>query len=244
MYKCLNIKKLTKILPIMVISVLSLSMTDPVKTEPLKIKDYSYLINKTKFNKSLMQMHLTLYEGYVNNTNAIFALFSALGTSDTDLIQSGALKRRLSWEYDGVRLHELFFDNLGGNGKLDAQSTLYKALQAQFGSLDAWKQEFIKTGKTRGIGWVILMNDPQNGRLTNFWVDEHNIGILSAGNPLLVMDVWEHAYITQFGLDRVSYINTFLSEVDYAVVEARYCGLNASCTAESKSKRYQNDQAN
>ncbi len=135
----------------------------------------------------------------------------------------GALKRRMTWEWDGMRLHEYYFENLGGGGEpLDKSSSIYLRLLKDFGSFEAWKKNFVSTGLIRGIGWVILYRDPQTGRLFNVWINEHDVGHLAGGDPLLIMDVFEHAYITQYGLDRGKYIGAFFDNIDWAKVAKRY----------------------
>jgi Fe-Mn family superoxide dismutase len=168
-------------------------------------------------------MHFQLYQGYVKNTNLLLTSLDNLAKANQlDSYEFGALKRRFSWEFDGMRLHEFYFENLGGNGAPDTSSDLYEQLVKDFGSYDAWKKAFIATGMMRGIGWVILYRDPQNGKLMNIWINEHDVGHLAGGTPLLVMDVFEHAYMPQYGLDKNQYIQAFFSNINWTVVDKRY----------------------
>lgn len=185
---------------------------------PYTAQDYSHLIGMKGFSKQLLTMHFKLYEGYVKSTNEITSLLESKTLSP---LEYGALKRRLGWEFDGMRLHELYFGNLGGNGQPDPSSKLFQMLAKQWGSFDAWKEEFVKTGSMRGIGWVVLYRDPQNGRLTNSWIEEHDTGHLAGASPILVMDVFEHAYMPEYGLDRAGYINAFFANLDWDTLEAR-----------------------
>jgi Fe-Mn family superoxide dismutase len=181
------------------------------------VRDYSHLIGMPGFSDELLKMHFKLYEGYVKNGNDLLAkLKMATG------YEYGALKRRLGWELDGMRLHELYFDNLGGNGQVDKKSALYTALNSQFGSFENWKKDFISTGSMRGIGWAILYLDPEENKLINVWINEHDVGHLAGGKPLLVMDVFEHAYMPQYGLDKAKYIEAFFNNINWAVVSSRY----------------------
>jgi Fe-Mn family superoxide dismutase len=195
----------------------------PVPTEYIA-KDYSYLFGMPGFSDALLKMHFQLYQGYVKSTNLLLSHLKELEVQDRDSnYDYGALKRRLGWEWDGMRLHEFYFDNLGGKDSvLDKSAPLYQRMTKDFGSYDAWKKSFISTGMIRGIGWVILYRDPQTGRLINTWINEHDLGHLSGGEPLLVMDVFEHAYITQYGLDRRKYIQAFFDNIDWAKVSKRY----------------------
>ena len=185
-------------------------------------KDYSRLIGIKGFNDDLLKMHFTLYQGYVKNTNLIIeelATFTA--TEKSRSYDYGAVKRRFAWEFDGMRLHEYYFDNLGGKGDPSLAPELIAAISKQYGSYQAWMQDFISTGMMRGIGWVILCRDNNNGRLFNAWINEHDLGHLASATILLVMDVFEHAYITQYGLDREKYITAFFTNIDWSVVNKR-----------------------
>ena len=121
-----------------------------------------------------------------------------------------------------MRLHELYFGNLGGVELLDKATSLYSRIVKDFGSYEAWKKSFIATGMIRGIGWVILYRDRETGRLINMWINEHDLGHLAGGEPLLIMDVFEHAYITQYALDRGKYIDVFFENIKWSQVSSRY----------------------
>lgn len=185
-------------------------------------KDYSRLIGMNGFSDALLQMHFRLYEGYVKNTNELIEKLNALKDGGASPLDYAGLKRRLGWEFDGMRLHELYFDNLGGKGTIDSKSPLFAAITAQFGSFDKWKKDFIATGLMRGIGWVILYYDSQQKQLINCWINEHDVGHLATSQPLLVMDVFEHAYITQYGLDRAKYIDAFFLNINWDSVSSRF----------------------
>lgn len=182
-------------------------------------KDYSHLIGMPGFSDQLLQMHFKLYEGYVKNTNDLLA---KLQTMDSNSYEFGALKRRLGWEFDGMRLHELYFENLGGSAPIDTKSPIYQALRSQWGGFDQWKTDFIATGAMRGIGWAILYLDPEENRLMNLWINEHDTGHIVKGKALLIMDVFEHAYMPQYGLDRLKYIKAFFQNIDWDAVSKRY----------------------
>lgn len=191
--------------------------------ESYPVQNYSHLFGMAGFSDSLLQMHFKLYEGYVKNANDLLAKLKAI--SDAGSVGSyeyGALKRRLGWEFDGMRLHELYFGNLGGNGSLDPKSALSQAITAQFGSYDQWKSDFIATGAMRGIGWAVLYLDPVQKRLLNTWINEHDVGHLAGGAPILVMDVFEHAYMPQYGLDRAKYMDAFFKNIDWKTADARF----------------------
>lgn len=186
-------------------------------------KNYSHLLGMEGFSDFLLETHFKLYQGYVKNTNELALKLQSIGQlSQMSSPEYGALKRRFGWEFDGMRLHELYFENLGGDGKLDPDSALSKALQKQFGNFVSWKKEFIATGMMRGIGWSILYLDSDSGRLFNCWINEHDEGHLVLGKPILIMDVFEHAYMPEYGLDKAKYIEAFFKNIDWNQVLRRY----------------------
>jgi Fe-Mn family superoxide dismutase len=132
------------------------------------------------------------------------------------------MKRRFGWEFDGMRMHELYFGNLGGKSPADPSGPLTAAIKETFGNLVAWKNEFLEMGAMRGIGWVMLAKDEATGRLLNLWIDEHHVGHCVGTTPLLVMDVFEHAFMTDYGTDKGAYVKAFYSNVNWDAVTERY----------------------
>ena len=189
---------------------------------PYTAKDYSNLIGMEGFSETLLKNHFTLYQGYVTNTNKLIDLLAAMvkeGKVGTP--EYAELKRRMGFEFNGMRLHEYYFDNLGGKGLLDESSKLGERLAEDFGSYEVWEEDFKSTGKMRGIGWTILYQDNINGKLLNQWINEHETGHLAGCVPLLVMDVFEHAFITDYGLKRPDYIEAFFKNINWEAVEGR-----------------------
>jgi len=187
-----------------------------------KAKEYPKCLGMEGFSEALIKNHFTLYQGYVTNTNKILELTDQLhkeGKSNTP--EYAELKRRLGWEFNGMRLHEYYFENLGGKGSPKADGKLLKALERSFGSFENWQKEFKAIGAMRGIGWVILYQDPLGGELINFWINEHDVGHPAGLNPLLIMDVFEHAYMIDYGLKKADYIEAFFKNIDWQVVESR-----------------------
>lgn len=204
---------------------LSLAQIQAADGQKYEAKNYDGLLGKVDgLNDDLLKMHFKLYQGYVNNTNTLMDKLQELNTSGKNRTPEFAgLKRMLGWEFDGMLLHEYYFDNLGGNKKpLDAQDPLRKKMEADFGGFDQWKSDFIATGAIRGIGWVVTYVEPKQGRLVNEWINEHDLGHLAGAKPILVMDVFEHAYITQFGIDRPKYLDVFFNNINWDVVSERY----------------------
>ncbi|MFH1355139.1 MAG: superoxide dismutase [Candidatus Omnitrophota bacterium] len=195
-------------------------MTKP--TISYQAKDYSSIIGMPGFSDTLLNNHFKLYQGYVKNTNTVLEKLSALLAAGNDRSPEYAeLKRRLGWEFNGMRLHEYYFGNLGGKEPIDLKGALHKRISADFSSFNAWKQDFVSTGAMRGIGWVVLYLDQQNGKLINCWINEHDAGHPAGAVPLLVMDVFEHAYITDYQLDRAKYTEAFFNNINWKEVEGR-----------------------
>ena len=185
-------------------------------------KDYSALIGLPVFSETLLKNHFTLYQGYVTNTNKLLETLDAMlkdGKAGTP--EYAELKRRLGWEFNGMRLHELYFGNLGGRAPLDPASKLGRRLIEQFGDLESWEKEFRATAAMRGIGWTVLYEDTTNGRLVNFWINEHDTGHPAGCAPLLVLDVFEHAFLTDYQLKRADYIEAFMKAVDWTAAGLR-----------------------
>jgi superoxide dismutase, Fe-Mn family len=184
-------------------------------------KDYSALIGLPGFSETLLKNHFTLYQGYVTNTNKVLDTLDAMlkdGKAGTP--EYAELKRRLGWEFDGMRLHEYYFENLGAKA-LAPGGKLAQKITADFGSYENWEKDFKATGAMRGIGWTILYQDPVSGRLINFWINEHDVSHPAGCTPLLIMDVFEHAFMIDFGLKRADYIAAFFNNINWAAVEAR-----------------------
>lgn len=185
-------------------------------------KDYSGLLGMPGFSETLLKNHFTLYQGYVNNTNKLLEIIAQMvKDGKTATPEFAELKRRLGWEWNGMRLHEYYFENLGGREALSPASELYGRLLKSFGSFELWEKEFRGTGTMRGIGWVALYQDLHTGRLINFWINEHDVGHPAGGELLLIMDVFEHAFMTDYGLKRADYIGAFFKNINWKAVENR-----------------------
>ena len=176
-----------------------------------------------------LEMHFKLYEGYVKETNKLTeAIHKFIQDGQVDQEEMPAyseLTRRLGFEYNGMVLHEYYFDNLksgGGTGDADRTRQFAKAAESSFGSYEIWKADFVGIGKMRGVGWAICYQNPTNGRLSNHWITLHETGNVAGYNPILVMDVWEHAYLLDYKpAERPKYIEAFFSNVDWTMVEKR-----------------------
>src|SRR5262245_9105176 len=147
-----------------------------------------------------LEMHFKLYEGYVKETNNLVEKLEELsqgkGIREDERLAFGELTRRLGFEYNGMLLHEHYFGNLKKNGgEPEKGSGFVSAVVSRFDSYEAWKSDFITIGNMRGVGWVICYHDQTRNRLSNHWVTLHEVGNIAGFKPILVMDVWEHAFL-------------------------------------------------
>lgn len=175
-------------------------------------------------SKDLLAEHLMLYKGYVTRTNAL--LKDVLGAEREG--KGGAmvneLRRRLGFEFSGMRVHEWYFEALSAApGAPSATHPLGKALEATWGSREAWWNAFKATCTMPGIGWAALVKDPVTGRLMNAWFQDHENAIPVGVQPILVVDVWEHAYVKDFGATgRAKYVDAVKPLLNWALVEKRF----------------------
>ncbi len=185
-------------------------------------KDYGNLIGMAGFRETLLKNHFTLYQGYVTNTNKVADTLAAmLKEGKTGTPEYAELKRRMGWEFNGMRLHELYFENLGGKVALDKAGKFAGKVAVAFGSYEAWEVDFRATAAMRGIGWVVLYQDNVSGRLFNQWINEHDVGHPAGCTPILILDVFEHAFMLDYGLKRADYIEAFFKNIHWSVVESR-----------------------
>jgi Fe-Mn family superoxide dismutase len=175
-----------------------------------------------------LEMHFKLYEGYVKETNRLtakIAEFLADGKVDQEEMPAySELTRRMGFEYNGMVLHEYYFGNMkkNGNGDPERNSKFRAAAEASFGSYDIWKADFMSVGKMRGVGWAVCNQDPVHGSLSNHWITLHEVGNVAGFTPVLVMDVWEHAFLLDYApAERPKYIEAFFSNIDWDECERR-----------------------
>ncbi|MCX9085717.1 MAG: Fe-Mn family superoxide dismutase [Candidatus Methanoperedens sp.] len=182
-------------------------------------KNFESLLGTKGLSDQLLKNHFTLYQGYVTNTNKVADALAAMAKDGkTATSEYAELKRRFGWEFNGMRLHEYYFENIVKDGKtIDKNTKLYKKIVSEFGSYEGWEKDFRATGAMRGIGWVILYYDALEGKLFNTWINEHDIGHLCGALPLIVMDVFEHAYMIDYGLKKGDYIEAFMKAIDWTV---------------------------
>ncbi len=190
---------------------------------PYTAKKFDHLLGLSGFSDTLLTNHFTLYEGYVKNTNLLSEKLKTLSESgETATPEFAELKRRFGWEWNGMRMHELYFGNMTKETTTLENESLKEKLVAVYGSYENWEKNFLATGAMRGIGWVVLAHDTESDKLYNVWVNEHDMGHLVGTTPLLVMDVFEHAFMIDYGLKRADYISAFMKAIDWKAVEKRF----------------------
>jgi Fe-Mn family superoxide dismutase len=171
----------------------------------------------------------------VNQLNGKIAEILKDGKVDQDEFPGySELTRRLGFEYNGMVLHEYYFQNLErqGAGTASSGSNFMRAAETSFGTYDLWKTDFVGVGKMRGVGWAICYQDPNMGTISNHWITLHEVGNVSGFVPILVMDVWEHAFILDYApADRPKYIEAFFSNINWNAVENRVRGNITSPSA-------------
>jgi len=201
---------------------LSLAQVGTVEKRVYTAKDYSQLLEMEGFSDTLLKNHFTLYQGYVTNTNKLIdTIGQMLKDGKAASPEFAELKRRFGWEFNGMRLHEYYFENLGGKEGLEKTGKLFKKISEEFGSFETWEKEFRAIGMMRGIGWAVLYQDSLTGRLINFWINEHDVGHPAGCTPILILDVFEHAFMIDYGLKRAEYLEAFFKNIRWKAVEKR-----------------------
>ena len=180
-------------------------------------RDFSGLVGLKNIPDALTAAHIKLYEGYVKNANL---LAGRLKDVDLGTPEWAEMTRRTGFEINGMRLHEFFFDNLSPHASHPTRAVL-QAVGGSWDSFGEWEREFQAMGQIRGVGWVILYRDPVANRFSNHWIRIHEQGHPAGFVPLLVMDLWEHAYS---GMERARYVEAFFENIHWDKVEERLKG--------------------
>src|SRR6266481_2270255 len=177
-------------------------------------------------SKNQIDIHLALYQGYVKHTNLILEKIEKLRTEDAEgnAYLMAELRRRMGFEFDGMRMHEYYFEQFeGGALAEDSNNPLAGAVTEKYGSWEAFIGHVKEVTGTRGIGWTIVYFDPRGRTLHTAWVNDHELGQLAGLPIMLAIDLWEHAYMVDYvPADKKSYVDAFLSNVNWSVVEGRF----------------------
>ena len=174
-----------------------------------------------------LTVHFGLYEGYVKNVNLLSEELAELlknGQASGTNPHYAELTRRLGFEYNGMVLHEYYFGNLTKTAGTPPAASLEAALGGVHGDFESWKKDFSAIGGMRGVGWAVAYYDPQARRISNHWITLHEVGNVAGFVPLLVMDLWEHAWLLDYKPTEhaTKYVEAFFANVDWNAVQARF----------------------
>lgn len=188
-----------------------------------------------------ISVHLALYEGYVKHVNLIMEKLQALKAADAAKTAEGGspddkssrdanayltaeLRRRFAFEFDGMRMHEYYFEQLeGGAAAATADSALAKAAEAKYGSAEGLVAHIKEVAGTRGIGWVVVYTDPRAKTLHTVFVSDHELGQLAGLPIILALDLWEHAFMVDYvPAEKKNYVDAFLANLNWSIVEKRF----------------------
>lgn len=172
-----------------------------------------------------IEEHKKLYSGYVKHTNLILEKIKELSAeAEKNAYIIGELQRRLGFEFDGMRNHEYYFENLeGGASALSPESSLSQAITKEWGSYDAFIARFKAIAMTRGIGWAVLYYDTKTNKLVTAWVEEQHLGQLNGLHFILGLDMWEHSYMLDYApSEKKKYIEAFFENLNWQPSEERF----------------------
>ncbi len=182
--------------------------------KPFEAKKLEIEKDKEGLSLKMIEQHFKLYEGYVKKTNEIQEKLESADKKSANGVYSeyGELKRQETFAVNGMKLHEYYFAHLKGNGVPAGE--LVELINRDFGSMDAWKEEMIATGIC-ARGWAILAYDYGDMKLRIYGSDAHNVGAVWNCAVLMALDVYEHAYFMDYGVDRKTYIDSFFKNLDW-----------------------------
>jgi len=181
------------------------------------------ITNLIGISEDTINEHIKLYAGYVKHANLIMEKKSTL-SYDTDSYMIAELTRRFAFEFDGMRNHEYYFEQLeGGYAAMSEETELYKKIVSTWGSFDNWLNDFKQIALTRGIGWVFLYQDTITGTLMNTWIGEQHDSHLTWLQPIVCLDMWEHSYMLDVKpSEKKKYVEAYMQNINYKVCEKRY----------------------
>jgi Fe-Mn family superoxide dismutase len=176
------------------------------------------LLELDGISREAVEAHYRLYQGYVNKRNEILGLLGDVDLAGANQVYSEvrALKVDLSFAIGGIKNHEIYFEHLGGTGGIP-DGPIRKLIERDFGSVDAWRDD-LKASGMAARGWAWTAYDWDEGRLFNYVGDAQNTYPIWNATPLVALDVYEHAYFLDYQTDRAGYIDAFLANLDWPVV--------------------------
>ena len=173
-----------------------------------------------------LEVHLGLYAGYVKHVNLIREKISEFEKEDKEkhTYVIAELRRRFSFEFDGMRMHEYYFEQWEkGAVETDQNSLLAKALIEKYGDWNGFMSHFKAVGMSRGIGWTVLYHDKKGNTPHVAWIGDHELGTLAGLPIILAMDMWEHAFMVDYlPSEKSKYIDAFLTNLNWSIAEDRF----------------------
>jgi Fe-Mn family superoxide dismutase len=191
-----------------------------------KFEEQKFSIPALKgISQKAIDEHLKLYAGYVKNANLIIDKIGEYSAdSEKHAYALGEIQRRFSFEFCGIRNHEYYFRSLEGGAKPLAAGSAFKAqMEKQAPSFEIWLNSFKAVAMTRGIGWAMLVWDPNAQQLTTAWVDEQHLGQLADTRPILLLDMWEHSFLFDYvPAEKKKYVEAFFENLNWEVIEQNF----------------------
>lgn len=188
----------------------------------IKAAEIPYTNDITVISKKQFDVHKKLYSGYVSKVNEICNILKKEREKIGNATYSEyrGLKKGQSYALDGVILHELYFKNIGG-GNCEAEKSLLEAIKKCFGGYEQWVQDF-KACALSARGWAILAYEQRTKSLINMLLDTHDEGIVMGTFPVLVLDMYEHAYFIDYTNDKEEYFKKFMENINWDAVNKRF----------------------
>ena len=186
-------------------------------------KEYDYLIGKIDgLSERQLRAHFDLYQGYVRKINEIEDKLSSTNRAGANYSfnEASELHRRRAVAYNGVHLHELYFENLTWKETYPGEE-LKQAIDRSFGSLDRWAAD-MRAGLLSAPGWVLLTRSRYDGTLRNTLIEEHHRGVLVEQDIVLVFDGWEHAYYVDYDSSKEAYLKMLENSIDWERANSRF----------------------
>lgn len=187
----------------------------------VEAKDFSHLLGKVKgISDKQLEAHFGLYQGYVKKLNEIEEKLATMDKSKTNYSfgEFSELKRREAVAFNGTYLHEKYFENLGANG--EPSEKLKSMVDQAFGSWDNFVTD-IKSSAASTPGWVVVTLNKRDNKLHTYVMYEHHIGLPVDQEIILALDCWEHAFMIDYGTKKADYLNAFMENVNWDVVNSR-----------------------
>lgn len=176
-------------------------------------------------SKEQVEVHLGLYQGYVKHVNLLMETIGKLKGQEDEGTKYAIheMRRRLGFEFNGMRMHEYYFEQFeGGTKGPSASGALATLAKEKYGSVDGLVEHLKHVSGARGIGWTVLYKDTRANTLHTAFINDHELGQLSGLPILLALDLWEHAYMVDYRpKEKMSYVDAFLQNLNWSVVEER-----------------------